>query len=399
MNSGNTLSSSLINYTHLSSSDTNTHLNNTNNNNYTNYEPVKDIIYNKNGSNSNRSVYVTPRRAYYDTRKVPLNRLIILTQVQDNAVKSILACEINGAQSISIKLKIEDVRWVRSRKRYRRFTHRLVIIQCLGIREESIINGSFPSVIYRKEGDDYYSRVEAERPLYITEHEDGDASTFDRGSGSVVVCCTLFDEPEKLDHWLIYQKTLNVDMVHLNVDTTFYRNATRNYPFLVEALDSGFVKMDVWENVIDDRYFYKDQLVKYQDCLYRYMGVFEYGFFLDFDDYFNPSLTQHKDIHFYLDKYFEKKNIGSVNFAWHHMSCKPSPELLDNLTDGNISSILSGNESYWRAETKTCYRLNACQFIHVHFAVAFLPGFHNIVHPNKDSVYVAHVRHTSSKLC
>ena len=66
--------------------------------------------------------------------------------------------------------------------------------------------------------------------------------------GSVVVCTALFGQPPYFNEWLKYQRAIGIDRVHLNVEASFARNATQSYPYLKEALSTGFASMEVWNN-------------------------------------------------------------------------------------------------------------------------------------------------------
>ena len=361
-------------------------------------EQIQDISYNRTGSNSNRSVFVVPRRAFYDARLVggtPLNQVVVLAEVHDDAVDSVVACEINGSFSESVQLAAEDAGWVRYHKKG--YTHRLLIVRCSGLPMESIVKNSVVKLIYKKSDEDFYSRVEVEMPLYLANHTDNDTLTFDRGKGSVVVCSTLYGHPPMFDQWLKYQQTLNVDMVHLNVDASFYNDATQVYPFLKESLETGFVQMHVWSDIVGKRIFYQGQLVKWHDCVHRYVSVFEFALFLDMDDFLVPALAEHRDVHYYLNKYFADSRVGGLYFKWRQMQCKPVPEQIKTLPDGNLTSILSGSKAYWRTESKCAYRLNSVFLLMVHQAQISMPGYKTI-HPDQREMYVAHLR-KSEKLC
>ena len=361
-------------------------------------EQIQDISYNKTGSSSNRSVFVVPRSAFYDARLVrgaPLNQVVVLAEVHDDAVDSVVACEINGSFSESVQLRAEDAGWVRYHKKGH--THRLLMVWCSSLPIESIVNNSAVQLIYKKSDEDFYSRVEVEMPLYLANHTDKDPLTFDRGKGSVVVCSALYGHPPMFDQWLKYQQTLKVDMVHLNVDTSFYDNATQVYPFLKESLETGFVQMHVWSDIVGKRIFYKSQLVKWHDCLYRYIGVFEFAFFIDMDDFLVPALPEHRDVHYYLNKYFADKHVSGLYFSWQQMQCKPVPEKIKTLPDGNLTRILSGSKAYWRINAKCAYRLNGVLLLMVHQAQISMPGYKTI-RPDQQEMYVAHLR-KSEKLC
>ena len=361
-------------------------------------EQIQDISYNRTGSNSNRSVFVVPRRAFYDARLVggtPLNQVVVLAEVHDDAVDSVVACEINGSFSESVQLAAEDAGWVRYHKKG--YTHRLLIVRCSGLPMESTVKNSVVKLIYKKSDEDFYSRVEVEMPLYLANHTDKDPLTLDRGKGSVVVCSTLYGHPPMFDQWLKYQQTLNVDMVHLNVDASFYNDATQVYPFLKESLETGFVQMHVWSDIVGKHIFYQGQLVKWHDCVHRYVGVFEFALFLDMDDFLVPALAEHRDVHYYLNKYFADSRVGGLYFKWRQMQCKPVPEQIKTLPDGNLTSILSGSKAYWRTESKCAYRLNSVLLLLVHQAQISMPGYKTI-HPDQREMYVAHLR-KSEKLC
>ena len=77
----------------------------------------------------------------------------------------------------------------------------------------------------------------------------------------------------------------------MSADITF------DYPFLLESIQNGFVQYDIWNNIVGSRMYNRGQILKYQNCLYRYLGVFEFGMFYNVDDFFIPRLLGHKDIH------------------------------------------------------------------------------------------------------
>lgn len=355
--------------------------------------PIQDIAYNTSGLNTNRSVFVVPRRAYLDNRTVYINgqqRIIIaiLAEIHDDALKSILACELNQEQSKVVNVIKEGsfTGWVRAH--VEGCTHRVVVVQCMDFPIQSIINGSSTGLIYRKEGEDHYSRVETEKPLNLGR------TTPSGGKGSIFVCSTLFGHPERLDNWLKYQKTLGVDSVHFNVDKSF---AMTDYPFLNELLNNGFVQMEVWNDIVGSRMFYNGQIVKYQDCIYRYIGVYEYGLFIDVDDFFNPMLPNKKDIHYYFNEFFSSHKTGSVCFEWPQMQCAPSEKHYSALIGGNLTSILTGYETKTRPNRKCAHRLSATVLVKIHEVERSFPGY-RFVNTNSHLAYIAH-NNVNNKVC
>ena len=348
--------------------------------------PIHDIVYVVNGTNSNRSVFVVPRRAYYDTRLVygkPRNIVVIISEVHDDALKSIVGCELNGnfTKSINILKEQSFTGWVRRRKPG--YTHRIVVVECLGYPAEFVTNGSTTKLLYIKQGDDYYSRVETEAPLVRR----SSLSTPTRGKGSIVVCTTVYSKPDTLEDWLRYQKTLGVDMVHMSADITFDENS---YPFLLESIQNGFVQYDIWNNIVGSRMYNRGQILKYQNCLYRYLGVFEFGMFYDVDDFFIPRLPRHKAIHYYFNNAFSKNNnIGTVLFIWKQLLCSLIKEQRDHLPDGNLTSIVTGSTGKWRQSGKCAHRLSGTLLIDIHYRVKSQPGYVAINY-SKHKAYIMH---------
>lgn len=355
---------------------------------------IHDIPYSIRGVNSNRAAFVVPRRAYFYNRapEEPRNMFVILAEVHDAAVDTIVACEING-KLLGVKTTTDNTvtGWIRYHRSRRIYTHRLLVVQCLDYPDNLITGGSITKLIYWKRGDDFYSRVETEKPLVVT-YDGRDSSMPSQGKGSIVACTTAYNHPERLHDWLKYQKTLGIDLVHINADVSFEENATNIYPFLKESLDNGFARMEVWNHVVDRRNYNYGQMLKYQDCLYRYKGIYEYGIFGDFDDFFNPMLPDHKDIHFYMNEFFSSSKIATVCFDWRQLACKPLDELHKTLTDGNLTKILSGPYSTWWSK-KCVHRLNGVKVIGIHGAEEFLKGYSTHVHrANRSLAYMAHNR-------
>lgn len=363
-------------------------------------KPVHDIFYNTSGFNTDRSVFVVPRRAYFVNRTVlgeQRKMILIIAEINHEALNSISGCEMNDqlARNVNVINENSFTGWVRSH--HKECTHRIVVVECVGFPRQAIINGSATKLIYKKKGEDFYSRVETEKPLHFSSRSQ--FSTTTHGKGSIFACSALYNHPGRLHDWLKYQKTLGVDFVHLNVDASFSVNATEIYPFLNESLHNGFVKMEVWNDIVGERMFYHSQIVKYQDCLYRYLGVFEYGIFYDVDDFFNPMLPDHKDIHYYFNREFSKPKIGSIYFEWLQMLCGPDSKLHKTLSDGNVTSILSGYELRHPTRNRKCaHRLNATVFVKIHRVERNLPGY-AVAMVNTTVAYIAHNRITNIKSC
>ena len=317
--------------------------------------PLHDIVYkNESRLNSDRAVFVVPRIAYYDRRLVKdtqRNKVLIIAEIHYEALNTIKACELNGHVSKSVSVLKDD-----DEKRSGDFTHCYVIVECEGFANTIVIEESTTKLIYKIEGEPFYSRVMTEKPLLLTYADPP------QGRLSVVVCSALVGHPERFKDWLKYQDVLAVNFIHLNVDPSFYENATKLYPFLDASLENHFVEMEVWNNIVGDRIPNAGQLWKYQDCLLRYLGIFEYGMFVKVDEFFTPVDPKQKYIHYYINRGFSTKKkkvvIGSASFLVRQMLCLPNPERYKTLRNGNVTSVLSGYKSIVRPEKITVYRID-----------------------------------------
>ena len=355
--------------------------------------PLRDIIYSTNGSSSDRATFVVPRRVYYDNRLVfgkRRNSVIILAEERwhnESNVNKILACELNGHISKSIKV-------LYTRPQDPHYANLHLVIQCIGLPQNAIFNGSTARVIYKKKDESFYSRVVSEKPLFLHEGSHN-PSTPTKGQGSIVVCTTMYGHPDKFDQWLMYQKYLGVERVYVNAHPSFSEGALDIYPFFKDSLKNGFAHMDIWNQYGNKTNTY-NQMMKYQDCLYRHIGVFEYGFFYDYDDFFNPVLADHKDAHYYLSKFFSDDKVGTVCMQWRQMRCGPIEKLVKDLPHGNLTSILSSTRSNVRRRKKCAHRLSAPKMVSVHRIESFLGKYRSVDCP-KELAYVAHNRHTNKQ--
>ena len=370
--------------------------------------PIKDVYYKFSGNNSDRSVFLVPRTAYFDRRLVDgksRNRILVISEVHDLALYAISACELNGrhiSNSIHLIYETSFTKWVRRtfRKMSSYYSHRIAVIECEYL-PELITNGSIVKILYKKSSNHmFYNRVETEMPLLVT-NLGVNPSRPTQGLGSVVACSTVYGHPEAegLDNWLRYQRTLGVDLVHLDVDVTFYEgvNLSKVYPFLGESMRKGFVQIDYWNNVVGTRMYNRGQMLKYQNCIYRYMGMFDFGMFSDIDDFFNPMIPQHRHIHYYLNDAFSNKTVGTACLNWKTFPCQYRSKEHLEIPGGNVTAVISTEGSYWRTEPKCAHRLNATLLVYVHSVHTSLPGYsHSYI--NQSFAYVAHNRF-SGKAC
>ena len=333
---------------------------------------------------------VVPRRAYYDSRNAwkstKGNVVVVLVEMSDLAFDSIYACEINGYHTAAMDDLREDTGWVRSN--FKGHTHSLVFVFCIFVPTEALLNGASVNLIHKRKEDICYSRVETEHPLVVRPNY----KHFEKGPNSVVVCIAIFGNPPYFNEWLKYQKHLGPDLVHIATDSSFSLNATKHYPFLQEALDSGFATMEVWRNPLGKRVFWHSQLVKYQDCMLKYLGVYQYAFMLDFDDFFNPLLPQHKGMHYYIEKFFEGQPKLTTGYVKWLNYCE-SPDVLHVPQNGNLTATLKdySKTSSISSGAKAIHRIDGVLYVGIHNSFTQVKGYHSSW-TDSSLAYVAHLR-------
>ena len=150
--------------------------------------------------------------------------------------------------------------------------------------------------------------------------------------------------------------------------------------------------MEEWKYILGNRNYRKDHFLKYQDYAFQYVGVFEYGVFCYYDDFFTPLIPEHKDIHYYVRKLFSSYNVGTVRVPWQQYRCKPIEEIYKKLPDGNLTKSLSGYDSYRRSQAKAIHRLFALEMLNIHGSDGLLPGFNNNTLSDPKLANFAHIR-------
>lgn len=345
---------------------------------------VCDCFYNS--SHGNTKVPVIPRRAYFDRYDEPRTGdvVTVLAEVNDSALEDIKYCEVNGYVSNLIKQVRENTVWVR--KRYPKTSYSLVMVKCFNIPSEALVHDSPVHLIYEHQTDDCFARVKSERPLIVRMIK---MSTFERGPNSVLICIPVFKRPLYMDVWLKYQKHIGIDMVHIAADPSFSANATSDYPYLGQALNSSFATMEVWTNPVgEERESYFGQLLKLQDCIMKYRGVFEYMFLIDSDEFFTPMKPTEPKIGYYIKTLFHLRQTATACFQWVKYFCQVHPSR-DTVT-GNLTATLDDyTQLKVRREEKCIHRINGVSIVDVHQARQLVPG-HRTIHVAHDVSYVAH---------
>ena len=313
----------------------------------------------------------------------------ILADISDYSFRKdiVTSCELNGHKSKRVNIyKDPGIGWLK--RNCPEITHFFAIVECYGLPHSAIFNGSIAYVVYKERKNKSLVRVKVEHPLLFNNLDN--KPTPMRGNNSIVLCTCMYNHPPRFNEWLIYQKTLGFDRVHLNVDKSFADNAIIIYPFLAEGLKSGFVEMEVWSNPLDTIFNYSYS-VKIQDCVMRYRGVFDYAFVLDSDEFITPLIPEQINIHYYIKEMFRDNSIGCATLQWVDLHGELDLGAFSQLKDGNVTKTLKSIHGIRRPEGKSVYKISAILMSGIHVARLLLPSY-KWRGVKETLLYMAHIR-------
>ena len=345
-------------------------------------------------------IALLPRSAYFDNRHRDGhdNATVILIQISKIAIreKRVIGCGVDEHFTTKdFKFKILDMfkSWIHTH--HPSLTHDDAWVVCYNLPAHQ---GSRTFVLFNDKTRGIL-KIETERRLYIPSRTAKENFTSGWKS-SVLVCTTMFGKPPWLREWLVYQKTIGVDFIHIYAQESFIAEGGANNSVLQSYLKSGYAKLDVWKAFLDESQdFYHQQALLYVDCTYRYRTEFDYALLYDTDDFFVPVIPGETDIHYYANRLFHNEKIAAVPFKWIHYypdcGLTTGPE---NIKDGNVTKYLAFKKHYKRRERKSMYRLSAVVEVQIHVVIKLMPGY--VRYGSKwpwgsatpDIAYVAHNR-------
>ena len=324
---------------------------------------------------------VVPIAAYFDGRPQHFhkNSTVILVDVLENLVNNILGCEVDGVEQSNFQKKPIYLQWwIKSKHPV---SHTEVILSCYNINTN---RNSSVSVLFSSSG--HVIKVPVKREGVVMP-----------GSGverdGVMICATAYGSPENLDQWLVYQQTIGVEFIHLNVEVSFVKNVNTSET-LRRFLASGYVQMVVWMPYLNNhQVFLYSQSFKYQDCIYRYQNVYKYMMIIDFDEYFIP-LAPEKDVHWYAQKLLRGTRTASIVLPSIRYYCKIKGS--KNMTipkDGNITKLYNTSYSSLDGAGKSIHIVKFVEEASVHKAVVLLPSYTKIRYRSLQQTrcYIAHI--------
>ena len=331
---------------------------------------------------------VVIRRVYFDPRKRDghSNAAVFLfeTRRRVNAT-SFSGCRVGTYVSYDFSFRAPgNYEWVQQVKKV---TAQLAMLDCYDIPQPR--NGDSASLFYTSSTSGLEVEVLPLKPLVVPEGRK-------HSTTAVVVCLANVYMGERspadygtIYHWLHYQKTIGVDHVHMIAEDDFVRAGGFYEAYSQQALKEGFLSIDFWPNWLNKTEIYRSQMLAYEDCLYRFQGIYDYVIYYDWDDFFVP-MKHNKSIKHYLQTWCGGK-AGTCEFKWHQFypDCGWDPASVEG--DGNLTATLSYKNFTARVEPKSAHQLKGVIDAGVHSSIVLMPGYVRNYVPSS-AAYVAHVR-------
>ena len=106
-------------------------------------------------------------------------------------------------------------------------------------------------------------------------------------------------------------------------------------------MDDGFVSVEVWTRWLesDIQIRYHSQLIAYDDCIYRFLGTYDYVFMVDTDDFFVPMVPGEPTIHYYITNWCHNSDTCELTWERHYPDCGVGKVG----KDGNVTAKLSSH--------------------------------------------------------
>lgn len=348
--------------------------------------------------------YLIPRAAFFDNRvRGKYNNVtVILAHVIKTKVK-LVGCVIDGHYTDKVELNAVIINtWVHQTQRL--CTHDDVFIFCFDTPGR---NNSKVSVMYEnpKNNSEIFI-TDSEHPLFIPKSREY-SKDFNL---STMTCTTVFGTPPHIGEWLRYQKMIGVDFVYINAVETFLHGDAYNDTFLQESIKNGFVQLMVWKEYLKPgALFYHSQVLYYQNCVYRFQGIYEYAIMCDTDDLVIP--TDGRDIRQILQSLFDsdpklrgvhnlgqflhypfrpKQKVGGIQLKW--LRYFPGSNFnFNKILAGNFSQYMKSQPILEEDNFKSIHKLSATSDVGIHKVSGQMMGY-TWIHAPIDVMYVAHLR-------
>ena len=339
---------------------------------------------------SSPSRHVLPRAAFFDDRPRGRhkNATMILASIHRSLIGRhlIKACIIDQQEIKRIKVQpLIANKWIH--KIHPECTYNNTMIFCFDVphvREHSKVE-----LVFRDPDEGEYIGIETEHRLHIPQRKR--RRKLHNKSPSVLACATVFEAPPYFVQWLHFQKSIGVDMVYLNAQESFMNSSIINDSFLQKSIGNGFVTLKVWKDYLGEKVFYHNQAMYYNNCLYRYQGVYDFVMMFDSDDFFYSRLRP-APVREVL-QYLFTKDVGSLELEWRRYY-DPFPGGF-NHTD--IEQFVDISPGIPEDNIKSIHRISATIEIRVHAVVEMLDGY-TIERADYRVAHVAHIKNPTKRV-
>ena len=331
------------------------------------------------------------RRVYFDPRKRNgyANTTVFLMEAKGTSInfKRFHGCRVGHSFSDRFRFRTPvNYKWVQTHKHT---TSTLALIDCYNVPR--VENGDLASLYYNT-STGVVVEVLSQKPLFVPEPR----AALNPPTVTAVVCVGMIRTGEHppshhgmLYHWLRYQKTIGVDHVHMIIEDSFVRYGGLRHEVILQAAMEGYLSIDYWPNWLNYTEVYNSQKLAYQDCLYRFQGIYDYIVYADSDDFFVP-LKKSKSIKDYLRTWCSGTS-GTCCFSWHEFypDCGWNASFIGE--DGNFTAAMTYKKIVKMRQAKSAHQLKALVDAGTHYAMILLKGYRQAIVPAREA-YFAHLR-------
>ena len=336
---------------------------------------------------------VVVRAVYFDGRPRQgghRNSSVFLVEVRIAILKQkgIVGCAVGGNTATIFGIRQLGINyWVHSH--HPELTHDTVIVDCFDLPAK---NGSTAYIMYRRHPNaSEVTCVDSEYPLIIPEQP---KPAHPHWNFTVAVCtAVLYGKPPLLTEWIQYQRTLSADHVHIMAEDSFVKAGGFQNEALKQAIEEGFVSVDVWKQRLNRRQvYYHSQALAHEACLYRLLGTYSYIMLVDLDEFFITRVPGQTSLHYYAKQCCDfHTTCGSCHFR--EFMFFPDCGLNGTIgSDGNITAkLVSYVNIEQKAVGKSIHIPPAIWDVGCQRAEVFVKGYRRREFP-MEGAYVAHIR-------
>ena len=337
-----------------------------------------------------RAIYFDSRaKKYQQHRNSSVFLIVVKKSITDR--KLIVGCQIDNkiARDFEVRLIGETPLW---RHFYPKINHEEAFVECFDMPAK---NGSNGYIHFKRDENSPIEIAASERPLLILQRKVKPLTPEAKKYGfTIAACAKIFgSRPPWLEEWLLYQRALGVQHVHLDAEDSFKLAGGLDKPFIKKAMQEGFLSVDVWNKYLaPNELWYHNQGLIYEDCVYRLQGVYDYLILIDTDDFLTPRIPTEKQLYYYINKYCRGENIGSCMFKW--IEYYPDQFGLNKsipIPDGNLTSQLKNYSHFIQGNPKSLHKANVIIDAATHYAYKMLKGY-KVNQVSLDVMYAAHIR-------